>query len=72
MNSNQISAFEERRKPEKYLSVKNRLNPHMTPSLVIEPGPHRWEANALAATPSLYRQEQEEYTRKQATFCKTL
>ena len=30
-----------------------KLNPHMTPSLEIEPGPHWWEASALTTTPSL-------------------
>ena len=28
------------------------LNPHMTPSLGIEPGPHWWEASALTTAPS--------------------
>ena len=27
--------------------INNKLNPHMTPSPGIEPGPHRWEASAL-------------------------
>ena len=31
----------------------NKLNPHMTPSLVIEPGPHWWEASALTTAPPL-------------------
>ena len=29
--------------------TNNKLNPHMMPSLGIEPGPHWWEASALAA-----------------------
>ena len=31
----------------------NKLNPHMTPSLGIEPGPLWWEASALTTAPSL-------------------
>ena len=33
----------------------NKLNPHMTPSLGIEPGPHWWEASALTTAPFLHR-----------------
>ena len=33
----------------------NKLNPHMTPSLEIEPGPHWCDANALTTTPPLHR-----------------
>ena len=32
----------------------NNLNRHMTPSLGIEPGPHRWEAGALTTAESLF------------------
>ena len=43
--------------PEKTLGERtrtnNKLNPHMTPSLGIEPGPHWWEASALTTAPSL-------------------
>ena len=42
---------------EKPLGARNRtnnkLNPHRTPSLGIEPGPHWWEASALTTAPSL-------------------
>ena len=31
----------------------NKLNPHMTPDLGIEPGPHWWEASALTTAPFL-------------------
>ena len=31
----------------------NKFNPHMTPSLEIEPEPHRWEASALTTLPPL-------------------
>ena len=31
----------------------NKLNPHMTLSLEIEPRPHWWEASALTTTPPL-------------------
>ena len=31
----------------------NKLNPHMTPSAVIEPGPHWWQASALTTRPTL-------------------
>ena len=31
--------------------TNNKLNPHMTPGLGIEPGPQRWEASALTTTP---------------------
>ena len=33
----------------------NKLNPHMTPDLGIEPGPHWWEASGLTTTPSQER-----------------
>ena len=32
----------------------NKLNPHLTPHLGIEPGPHWWEASALTTAPSLH------------------
>ena len=31
----------------------NSINPHMTLSLGIEPGPHWWEESALTTAPSL-------------------
>ena len=31
----------------------NKLSPHETPDLRIEPGSHWWEASALTTTPSL-------------------
>ena len=43
--------------PEKTLGARtrtnNKLNPHMTPSPGIEPGPHWWEASALTKAPPL-------------------
>ena len=33
--------------------TNKKLNPHMTSSLGIEPGPHWWEASALTTAPSL-------------------
>ena len=51
--------FEERRNQStqrKSLGAEQRtsnLNPHMTPDLEIEPGPHWWEASALPTVPSL-------------------
>ena len=33
--------------------TNNKLNPPMTPSQGIEPGPHWWEASALTTEPSL-------------------
>ena len=39
--------------PEK-TSRSNKLNPHLTPDLGIEPGPHWWEASALTTAPSLH------------------
>ena len=33
----------------------NKLNPHMTTSLEIEPGPHWCDANSLTTTPPLHR-----------------
>ena len=33
--------------------VTNKLNPHMTPSAEIEPGPHWWKASALTTTQNL-------------------
>ena len=32
--------------------TNNKLNPHLTPSLVIEFEPHWWEADALTTAPS--------------------
>ena len=42
--------------PGENLSVQRRepTNPHMTPDLGIEPGPHWWEASALTTAPSLH------------------
>ena len=31
-----------------------KLNPHLTPALGIDPGPHWWEASALTTAPSLH------------------
>ena len=33
--------------------TNNKLNPHMTSSPGIEPGPHWWKASALTTAPSL-------------------
>ena len=38
---------------EQETRTNNKLNPHMTPSSGIEPGPHWWEASALTTEPSL-------------------
>ena len=38
--------------------TNNKLNPHMMPSLGIEPGPHWWEVSALTTVPSLLPQGQ--------------
>ena len=35
------------------MRTNNKLNPHMTPSPGIKPGPHWWEASALTTAPSL-------------------
>ena len=43
-----------RRKPLGAEQRTNKLSPHMTPDLEIEPGPHWWEASALATAPSLH------------------
>jgi len=42
-----------RRKPLGAEQRTNKLNPHMTPDLEIEPGPYWWEASALTITPQL-------------------
>ena len=39
--------------------TNNKLNPHMTPSPGIEPGPHWWEASALTTAPCLLPFEHE-------------
>ena len=45
--------------PEKYLleqsrdRTNNKLNPHMTQDLGVEPGPHWWEASTLTTAPFL-------------------
>ena len=49
-------------RPEKNLigartRTNNKLNPHITPSLGIEPGPHWREASALTTVPSLLLNE---------------
>ena len=36
-----------RRKPLGAEKRTNKLSPHLTPDLGIEPGPHWWEASAL-------------------------
>ena len=33
--------------------TNNKLNPHMTPGLGIEPGTHWWEASVLTTAPPL-------------------
>ena len=43
-----------RRKPLGAEKRTTKLNPHMTPDLGIEPGPHWWEASALTTVPSLH------------------
>jgi len=35
------------------MRTSNKLNPHLTPSLGLEPGPHWWEARALTTAPFL-------------------
>ena len=58
MKSDQMLVFERvlskstRRKPLGAEQRTNKLNPHLTPCLGIEPGAHRWEANALTTAPS--------------------
>ena len=64
INTNQVKCWFLRRGetgvPGENLSVQsrelrtNKLNPHMTPDLGIEPGPHWWEASALTTAPSLH------------------
>jgi len=48
-----------RRKPLGAEKRTNKLNPHMTPNLGIEPGPHWWEASALTTAPSRHPSELE-------------
>ena len=66
INTNQVKwwFFEERRnlsirrKPLGAEKRTNKLNPHLTPDLEIEPGPHWWEASALTtAATSLHPKE---------------
>ena len=40
-------------KPLRAEKRTNKLNPHITASLEIKPGPHWWEASALTTTPPL-------------------
>ena len=55
--SSQILVFDERgnrssrRKPLGAEYRTHQLNPHLTPDLGIEPGPHWWEASALTTAP---------------------
>ena len=59
IKSSQMLVFEKRgnrstrRKPLGAEQRTNKLNPHMTPDLEIEPGPHWWEASALTTAPLL-------------------
>ena len=34
-------------------------NPHMASTIGFEPGPHWWEASAIATAPSLFPEKQE-------------
>jgi len=43
-----------RRKPLGAEKRTNKLNPHLTPDMGIEPGPHWWEASALTTALSLH------------------
>ena len=43
-----------RRKPLGAEKRTDKLNPHLTPDLGIEPGPHWWEVIALTTAPSLH------------------
>ena len=63
IKSSQMLVFEKRgnrstrRKPLGAEQRNNKLNPHMTPDLEIEPGPHWCEASALTTAPSLHSQD---------------
>jgi len=35
------------------MRTNNKLNPHMTPGLEIDPRAHWWEASALTTAPSI-------------------
>ena len=48
-----MHVFDERGKPLRAERRNNELNPHMTPSLEIEPGTDWWEESALTTTPPL-------------------
>jgi len=41
------------KKPRRAEKRTNKLNPHMTPRLKIEPGSRTWEASSLTTTPPL-------------------
>ena len=41
------------KKKKKRTRTNNKLNPHMILGPGVEPGPHWWEASALATAPSL-------------------
>jgi len=77
---NQMQIFEERGKPEyvpgeKPLRAEKRtikLNPHLTPSLEIEPGPHWWEASSLTTTPPLLCKVSHKWSRKRCIWRKAL
>ena len=47
-------AREAGKKTSRSKDKNNKLNPDITPSPGIEPGPHWWEAGALTAVPSLF------------------
>ena len=48
-----MHVFDERGTPLRAEERNNKLNPHMTPSLEIEPGTDWWEEKALTTTPPL-------------------
>ena len=49
--------------------TNNKLNPHLTASPGIEPGPHWWKASALTTAPSLLSQQ---FTFTSQFFCQLI
>ena len=50
--------------------TNNKLNPHMTSSPGIEPGPHWWKASALTTSPSLLPHHQP--CKRRLTMCSNM
>ena len=79
LGSNLVSRFSlHREKTDEAWFLNNKLNPHIAPSPVIEPGTHWWETSALTSAPCLLPLKQQRWTKRvshtlfQATLYKSI